>query len=352
MKIIYKMDNHNEFFARWNEYIQNNLASFKYLPLFLDYSLLYAKYLIADNSFIIIENNQTVAVAFIPIEKINDILSISISGGYVFSPLATNKRIEKIVFKIIETICNTKKIDKIQFAIDPLILQYRNQFNHLMEYDFIRTDTTDCIINLKLTESELWQNLRKSYKSLINNIIKNHDFEIIIMDKLNKDYELHELYRKLHTKCAGCETRKKSTFDKQFEMLRDGYATLIGLRYKHNFIGFNYFMHYQQTAIYASGADDPDYENNKIPIYHVILWSAIKHYKQNDFEFIEFSQPCSFGKLNGFNDYLDNKQINISHFKRGMGTEMIMAFRGIKYINKQLLRNDIDEFSNITLDKN
>lgn len=351
MKIIYKIDNQNEFFVRWNEYIQNNLTSFKYLPLFLDYSLLYAKYLISDNSFVIIENNQAVAIAFIPIEKIGEDVSISISGEYVFSPLTINKRIEKIVYKIIETICNTQKIDKVQFAIDPLVLQYRNQFNHLVEYGFIRTDTNDCIINLKLTESELWQNLRKSYKSLINNILKNHDFEIIIMDKLNPNYELHELYRKLHAKCAGRKTRNKNTFDKQFEMLNDGYATLIGLKYKHNFIGFNYFMHYKQTAIYASGADDPDYENDKIPIYHVMLWSAIKYYKQNCFEFIEFSQPCSFNKLNGFNDYLDDKQINISHFKRGMGTEMIMAFRGIKYINKQLLRNDIHEFSNIMLDK-
>lgn len=346
MNIIFKNESSIEFNTRWQEYIENNMASFKYLPLFLDYALLYAKYLINDKSFVIMENNKCVAIAFVPIEKINNNISISISGGYVFAPLTKDKRIEKSVYEIIDLLCQEEKIEQVKYAIDPLISIYKAQFNNLLEYGFIKTDTTDCIIDLHLEEKQLWQNLRKSYKALINSILKNDQFEIVIIDSLLPDYDLHELYRDLHAKCSGGETRSKDTFDKQFEMLKNGFATLIGLKYNNKFIGFNYFMHYQKTVIYASGADDPEYENSKIPIYHVILWNAILYYKQKKFNFMEFSQPCGFNKVNGFEDYLDNKQINISHFKRGMGTEMIMAFRAIKYINNNLFLEDVEKFKN------
>jgi hypothetical protein len=176
--------------------------------------------------------------------------------------------------------------------------------------------------------------------------MKSEDFEIIIIDQNSADYELHELYRAMHAKCAGGVTRVKETFDKQFEMLENDFASLIGLKYKDKFIGFNYFFHFQKTVIYASGADDPEYENSKIPIYHVILWNAIKYYKQREFDFIEFSQPCGYNKINGFNDYLDEKQINISHFKRGMGTKMIPAFRGVKYLDEELFLDDVEILKN------
>jgi len=342
--IIYKNDSKEEFLKRWNEYINNNLSSYKYTILNLEYFLLYSKYLIYDKSFIVIENNKCVGICFLPIEETKRIVTVSISDGYVFLPLSTEKRIEKEIFKEIEKICVEYKIQKVNFSIDPLILEYKDKFNTLLEYGFVDTSTTDCLIDLKLEEQDLWKNLRKSYKALINSILKNDEFEIVIIDKDNIYYKLHELYRELHAKCAGSATRVKETFDKQFEMLENDNASLIGLKLNGNFIGFNYFFHFQKTVIYASGADDPEYENSKIPIYHVILWNAIKYYKERGFDFMEFSQPCGYNKVNGFNDYLDEKQINISHFKRGMGTKMVPAFRGIKYFNKSLLLDDVDKF--------
>lgn len=47
--------------------------------------------------------------------------------------------------------------------------------------------------------------------------------------------------------------------------------------------------------------------------------------------------------VNGFDDYLDKKQVNISHFKRGMGTTMVPLFRGIKYYDNSLLIEDIEK---------
>jgi len=344
MKIVYKKEQPQDFFVAWQQYVNKNLVSYKYLLLNIEYFLLYAQYLIDEKSFVVIEDGRCVGICFLPIEKIDNIISISISNGYVFSPLSINKRIEKEIYNEINKIVKELKVEKISFAIDPLILQYTEKFNYLLKYDFIDTSTTDCIIDLRLSKKELWRNLQKSYKSIINKCLKDSQFEIVITDKLNSNYDTHEKYRELHRKCAGRETRVKETFDKQFEMLKNDFATLIGLKYNGEFIGFNYFFHYKKTVIYASGGDDPKYENSKIPIYHVILWNALLYYKEREFEFIEFSQPCGYTRIQGFNDYLDEKQLNISHFKRGMGTKMVPAYRGIKYLNKDLLYNDIEQY--------
>ena len=344
MEIIYKEKNQEVFFQRWREYVEENSVSYKYLPLNIEYFLLYAQYLVAEKSFVVVENNKCVGITFLPIEKIDNKVSISISGGYIFAPLAQNKRIEKKIYEAITTIAKEYKIQKILFALDPLLLEYQEKFNTLLEYGFVDTTTSDCLIDLQIPKEKLWMNLRKSYKALINSVLKNDEFELLIYDKDTPDYSIHENYRTLHEKCAGGATRVKETFDKQFEMLENDSATLIGLKYNGEFIGFNYFFHHGTTAIYASGADDPAYEQSRLPIYHVILWRAFEYYKERGFDYIEFSQPCGYNKVNGFNDYLDEKQINISHFKRGMGTKMIPAFRGIKYLDKQLLADDIEIF--------
>lgn len=351
MVIIYKEKDNLAFENAWKYYLNNNIVSYKYTLLNLEYFLLYSKYLINDKSFIVLEDNKCVGICFLPIEEIDNVKSVSISGGYVFSPLSNIKRIEKRIYEEIDLIANNLKIAKINFALDPLILHYTsNNFNYLLEYNFFDTSTTNCIINLKQEKEELWKNLRKSYKGLINKYLKNNEFTIEIIDSNNADYRIHEVYRELHRKCSGNVTRIKETFDKQFEMLENGLATLIALKYNDKFIGVNYFFHYKKTVIYASGADDPEYETNKIPIYHLILWNALLHFKKKEFELIEFSQPCGYSKLQGFNDFLDEKQINISNFKRAMGTQMIMSFRGEKYFQKELLLKNLENFKKKIID--
>ena len=344
MEILYRKDNNLEFGKRWNEYLDSNLISYQYLLLNIDSLLLFVKDLLIDNSFVIVENNQCVGICFLPIENLNGIISISRSGVYIVSPLSVEKRIEKKIYKEIERISVRLKVQQVKFCLDPLILEYKDKFNTLLEYGFIDSSTTDCLVDLNRTEKDIWKALRKSYKGLINSILKDESFEIVIIDCNNVDYKLHEMYRELHSKCAGGATRSKETFDKQFEMLQNKSATLIGLKYKNKFIGFNYFFHFQKTVIYASGADDPEYENKKIPIYHVLLWSAIQYYKNKGFDYMEFSQPCGYNKINGFNDYLDEKQISISYFKRGMSSRMIPFFRGIKYFDKAILINDLKTY--------
>ena len=344
MEFIYKLENSDIFENYWESYIRSNLSSYKYTLLNLDYMLFYSQKLSQDYSFVVTENSKPVGICFLPIEENYGYKTVSLANGYTMAPLSNNSRVEKKIFQEIEKIVEKNDIQQIKFYIDPLISEYGIKFNYLKNYGFLDSSASDCLLDLIQDIKELWKNLRKSYKSLINSILNSEEFEVVKIDFNNSNYEIHEEYRNLHRLCAGRETRIKDTFDKQFEMLEQDQASLFGLKHKGKFIGFNYFFHFQKTVVYASGADNPEYENLNLPIYHSILWSAFLYYKERGFDFMQFSQPCGFNEVDGFDDYLDQKQINISHFKRGTGTEMRTLYRGIKYYDKKLLEKDLIEF--------
>lgn len=52
MEVIFKTINQEKFIQRWREYIKNNTAIFKYLPIYLDYILFDKKFLISNHLWI------------------------------------------------------------------------------------------------------------------------------------------------------------------------------------------------------------------------------------------------------------------------------------------------------------
>jgi len=343
MKIIFKKDNQNLFFEKWQSFLDKNPISFRYNLSFLEFKTSFKNEII-DKSFIVIKNHECIGICFLPIEKLNNGYSICLYNDYTISPLFINSKVEKVIFEQIDIIAFKYRIKQIKFYLDPLI--NHNNHNLLLKYKYIDSSSTTCLLNLEREKSTLWTSIRKHYKSMINKVLKDKKFEFIIMNKNNADYNLHEQYRELHYICAGKVTRKKISFDKQFEMLKLGYATLIALKYNDILIGMQYFHHFKEGVIYASGADNPKYIENGFNIYHPILWKAQLYFKEQGFKLFEYSQPCGYNNVQGFNDYLDDKQINISYFKRGMGADVVPLYRGIRYYEKKMLLSDIEQFNN------
>ena len=343
MIVRYKEDREN-FEARWQEYILENIHSPRYLSSYLDYMKFYSKDILSDESFVVVESNKCVGICFLPVEQANGVVSISLSGYFTVAPLAISDRVYDIVFKEIFEIGKNYNVGKIMFYLDSLVMEFFNKYNYLIKYVFIDSTGSNCVLDLCGEKSTLWSRLRKCYKPLINGIFKNSEYDFVVVSKENPSYEIHEAYRELHKKAAGRETRPKTTFDKQYEMLQNGNATIIGLRYKGQFIGLCYFLHTSEVVVYMSAADDPEFTSMKIPIYHAILQKATEYFHDMGFKHMEYSQPAGYNLVDGFLDYLDEKQINIAHFKRGMGTKMVPLFRGVKYFDKNLLLKDIDSF--------
>ena len=124
----------------------------------------------------------------------------------------------------------------------------------------------------------------------------------------------------------------------QFEDLKNDRAMLIALKDKDQFVAFSYFLHYQDCAYYGSADDDPDYES-KIPLEHCIIWSAIEYYKKRRVDFLEIGVQ-QFGTQ--FFDYPSQKDLNISFFKRGFGGKIIPFYRGIKYYDTEIMKQNLE----------
>ena len=332
----------------WDEFVvENSNVSWRYLPCWREYQMLYSgEAFVKELSFIVTRNTEPVALCPLFLERFDEHLMLAhgaVGGGqagYQAGPLLKNainckhrKKVERTCFATIDDLAVEHNAAKAMLFVDP----FPEQVNHnpLTEYGYLNASISTMIVDLSLDKKELWQNLRKSYKSLINNGRKK--FEIIIIDTFSADYGVHDLYKKLHHKTAGRVTRDQRTFDLQFEMLKDDKAVLIGLADKKCFVAFSYFFHHNGCAYYGSSCDDPDYKT-EVPIEHCIIWSAIEYYKRRGFRHLEIGWQ-QFGSQ--LFDHPAEKDLSIAFFKRGFGSRVISYHRGIKYYDKDYMEYDL-----------
>jgi len=340
VKIVFKEENEEIFWDFWQKYLARINVSSRYLRITLEQNIKFSQaksLLYRDKSFVYVVNNEPMACVFLPIEKRGDYLMIShdINDGYVDAPLFKNNLIEKQIFSLIDEIARENNVGKIMFSIDPL---ENSQINYLQKYNYFDTTILNYIIDL--TFNDLFSACRRNHRRNIKFILNNNDFSVFFMDKNNSLYEIHEEYRKLHHKCSGRVTRPKETFDQQFKKLQQGFAVLVGLRYKDKNIAFHYFSYYKERAIADSAADDPDYD--KLPLYHILVYKGMEYLKENGVKFIDMGQPSAPSSQFGY--YFSDKQLNISLFKSGFGGYYANWFKGIKYFSKELFKQDAEEF--------
>jgi len=297
---------------------------------------------IKDLSFVVIENKHILAICPLYVTKEDEYNQFSDDGGYLRSPIVSftlpERKREKaydFIFKTIDELAFRYNVVKSLIMFDPQPdYSYHNLF---LKYDYINTSLLTQIINLSKPKEDLWMDLRKSYKALINKGLKTYDYHIMTRD--NADYEIHEKYRLTHFMAAGRATRPKENFDLQFEQLKAGQATLISVLFEGKYVQLNYFNHYNNYVHYASAADDPEFSSTcMVPIGHAIIWQAIKYFKENNYKYLELGTQY-FG--NQLFEYPSEKKKMISYFKRGFGGSPYPLYRGIKYYDKSLLKYDI-----------
>lgn len=335
IKIIYKAENEKLFWQKWDEYTKVRKSGPVYLKSNIEYNLAFWENLRQDKSFVYLENNEPLACVLLPIEKDGEDLTISHSGGYVDAPIALNDNVRKKVFLIIDEIARENKVAKIKFFIDALS---DIKYNYLIRYNFLDTSILTYLIDLS---GDSLKSMRRGHRSDIKGMLKNYEFSVFLLDKDNVSEKAFEEYAELHHKCSGRITRPKITFDLQLEKIRQGSAMLSGLKYKNQSIAFCYFEFYGDKAIYGSAADDPEYD--KLPLYHILVFSAMEYLKARGVKLIDTYQPsCPSPQLDY---YPDKKQLNIALFKRGFGGYYKQNFRGIKYFSREAWKKDLEAFA-------
>ena len=342
IKIISK-DDANNFSRYWNSFLENNQYSFSYTLENIKYFYSYVHTIIKDSSFIITQDNIAVGICFLPIEKIDEIYTISLNNYYIPAPLFINERIEKIIFNHIDLIAKQNNIQQIKIAIDPnLTFNKSNSYNNLKRYSFLETNSLNATVDLKLDKDELWRNLTKSYKSLINKYTKTTTDTLHIMTSENTDFSIQKEYWNLHCEIAGKNARGIELFEHQFELITQGYATLFYIKQDEEFISFSLFFHHNNFVTYVSSVTKDI--NPKPPISHYTLWNANLYFKNLGYELIQYGQPSGYSNFSGIDDIQDDKELAIAHFKRAMGTKTTTLYRGIKFYNKELLKNHLYNF--------
>jgi len=334
-EIIYKEENENLFWKHWNNFVNKKNLSIRYTEIQIKHLLtFFSNSLYKDKSFIYLEDNEPHACVFLPIEKIENDLSMSFMGGYLDAPIVSNERVQKIVLAIIDKVAIENKVSKIKFALDVLS---KENYNYLLKYGYLDTSILTYVIDVS---GDLLGSCRRGHKCDIKNILKDQNFKIFYMDKKNASEELFTNYVLLHHKCSGKITRPQITFNMQLEKIKMGNAFLVALKYLEKNIAFVYFEHCNDKAIYASAADDPDYD--RLPLYHVLIFKAMEYLKEKGVTLVDTGQPsCPSSQ---FDYYIDKKQENIALFKRGFGGSFKENFRGIKYFSEEAFKDDANKF--------
>ena len=336
--------NSTDFEEEWNKSLTNLKHSFLYTKFGMDYYKSYCNF-IDDLSFIIKKDDKYIGLAIVFLEKIENNLSISANNGYIPSPLYMDEKAEKIVFKHIDFLAQIKNIKQIKFYIDTLLTLEKKsppKFNILKKYEYFETNNLNLYIDLTLNEKELWSNLNKSYKPLINKYTKSTQNQFLIMTRENASWEIFSEFYKLHCNIAQDRARKISLFEEQFKLLQNGLSTLFYIKNEEEFLSFSLFFHYDKSVTYATSVSKK--EEKQEPYSHFLLWNANIFFKKQNFCHIIYGSPSGVCKFGGIDDINDEKQLAISFFKKQMGAEIINVNRGIKFFDKYLLKNFILNF--------
>jgi len=340
--VIYKEENEKTFWERWRQYRDKFNVGSRYsrqnLEMFIEISK-FKSLFSADKSFVYLVNNEPAACVFLPIEKNGEFLSATRSGSYIEAPLFVNQAIAKEIFSEIDRIAAENKLAKIMFAVDVFSNNNCN-YNYLQKFDYIDASILSYVIDLSGNEEDFLRNCRRGHKCDIKKILNDKNFKVFFADQKNPSWELHEEYRALHHKCSGRVARPKESFDLQFEKLKLGEAVLFGVSYKGKNIAFSYFEYQGDYGIYEASADDPDY--SEIPLYHILVFSAMKYLKSKGVRYLDTGQPSSPSMQIGYCP--DKKQLGIALFKRGFPGDFRQNFRGVKYFSSDLLKKDMDFF--------
>jgi FemAB family protein len=167
------------------------------------------------------------------------------------------------------------------------------------------------VINLSLSKEKLWQQVRKSFKSLINWGKKNLNIEVY--EKDNIQFSKVELFRELHIHVAGRETRSLKTWEQQYDMVKNGEAFLILAFLENELVTAAFFSFNRQCCYYGVSASKRELFDK--PLSHFILWEAIRKAKDLNCALFETGRQI----INRKSLSLPKKELGISTFKRGFG---------------------------------
>lgn len=170
------------------------------------------------------------------------------------------------------------------------------------------------VIDLSKPEVLLREEIRKSYKSLIN--WGNNNLKTLFVDNRSITKSLIEDFRQLHIQAAGRETRAVRTWEIQMEQVLAKEAFIILGYMNEQLVTAAFFQYNCKSCLYGVSASKRDMFDK--PMSHSLIWTAILHAKQLGCKCFEMGEQLYPGQGESLPT---EKELGISKFKRGFGGE-------------------------------
>lgn len=296
-------------------------------------------------SFLVRLRGACVGIVPLVLEETTKGRFFSSAGGFntLYAPyispslgLRERKKVQDHVFEEIDRLAAVHDVKAACMTIDPHQSLTEDSYNWLCRYGYLDCTITTHIVDLAQNLEMLKARRRRRYKSLINKGLR--EFKFTVVDQAQYDRTVFDAYVAMHEKAAGRKTRSQTTFEKQDVALRKGEASLIAATYQGKFVHLTFFHHLNGYAYYSSSADDPDFALPGLPTGPAMMWYAIEHFKAAGFKCLETGwQPLGPQLF----DPPSRKQLDIAFFKEGFGGRNTALFRGVKYYDKEFMREDL-----------
>ncbi|QQG46239.1 MAG: GNAT family N-acetyltransferase [Candidatus Niyogibacteria bacterium] len=326
--------------GRWDDFcLESDDAWFWHTFGWLKYTLDYKpEYKPRSLSFFMEEGGRIIAISPLILEERGSVKEFSYGGGWGPIPALANdltknerEKITKAVFEEIDRKAKEEGVKLAKFRFSTLNKSFietgEQKFNHLMKFGYFGEMLNTQVIDLSRSLDVLRGALRHGHDSDISRAEKSLKAEVYDSETITGP--VFEEYVKLHHKASGRSTRPRSTFDMMHKWIENKNAFLVGVKKDGKFAGFSYFFSFKNNVYYGSSCNDPDVE--KMPIGHLIQWTAIRWMREKNFGFYEIGWQ-QYG--NTLFDFPSEKEIDIARFKRGFGGETYPLFIGEKYYDK------------------
>jgi hypothetical protein len=287
---------------------------------------------VRDVSFAIVDKSKVVAVCPLYLDSLGGIPQLGCGNEPVpFPALARDistdvrERILEQYFVELARFAEVYFAESICIRVSPLagnhIANSFRPFNPLVRYGFLDLPFSTQVIDLRISESGLWSDIRKGHRYDIRRAEKV--CEAIIWTHATITQDVFTCYQELHFKDAGRVTRSQQSFDMMFSWIKMGYAILVEAKRDGSSIAFILITIFSDGAFYGSACKDPDIAD--LNASHMLQWHTMLWLKSSGCKYYDLGMQY-FGPQ--WSHVPTEKDINISKYKRGFGGVTIPVHSG------------------------
>lgn len=175
-----------------------------------------------------------------------------------------------------------------------------------------------CEADLSRSEADLYADVRKSYKSLIN--WGRRKLQVVYVNASNPDAQGFQAFRDLHRQAAGRQTRSDVTWQVMFDWLCKG-AGELSLGYEiesGSLVSAGLILDGADAAEYSSAAYDRSRFDK--PLAHWLLWDAMLRARQRG------KTRFTLGEI-PVKDRASDKEYGVGYFKKGFSSRVVQELQ-------------------------